>query len=340
MLSAKIEVDGELRTDVVRYSERFGRTIRQDPPSQLGVPSQDLAMLALKRGAHDDAVALAQYMVDEFRIVFDTVLNGWLSQLLDYAIQRLGAERFALVMRVPRKHMWDAFFAVGEGFSRDAIAAIKVEDVAQTELLLDHVRRIFKTINDETVRLIQDILTALDDAYGEDEPIMAERGPYEKIWRTRYARWEEFTPEEQLQLTTEGMRTHYGGPTRRGEFEVIDDRDRYRMVFSACGTGGMLRRGDPETGEGPWETTGVNRTPKAFTWGKIDVPWYCTHCSLYLEHWAAEDYGWPIRPVIYHEGMEGPSTSWLIYKGRDKMHAEDYERVWLTPPPSAPREKH
>lgn len=337
-MTPRLAVDSPLRTDVVRFSEKFGRCIRLDPPAQLGVPTMDLALLALQRGSGDDARALCTYMVDEFKIVYDTILDRWLYQLFEYALPRLGAQKLETALRVPRKHAWDAFFAVGKSFNAEALVAIDAGEVERTALLLEHTRRVFKTINDEMVYFIQDLLTALDQAYGEDEPILAQRRPYETIWRDRYRGWERYTPEEQLQLTCEGMRAHYGGPTRHGEFEVIDDGDRYRMVFNPCGTGGMMRRGDPETGAPPWETTGVNRTPKPYTWGQTGVPWYCTHCSLYLEHWAAEDYGWPIRPVVYNAEASGPSTSWLIYKGRERTHAEDYERIGRTAPPDAPRE--
>lgn len=300
-------------TDVVRPSEKFGRLLRQDPPTQLGVPSQDLAVVALRRGNITDAIALVEYMVLEYEILHNSVLGGWLDELLNYALDRLEATRLGVAMRVPRRHFADAFLEVGRGFSVEVVAAIERGEFETAVLLLDHVRRVFKNLNDETVRFIQDILTALDDAFGEDEPILAQRGPYLSIWRERYRDWEDLTSEEQLQLSCEGMRSHFGGPSRHGEFLVIDEPDKYRMVFTPCGTGGILRHGDPETGAGPWRTTGVNRTPKPYTYGQIDVPWYCTHCSLYMEHWAAEDHDHPIRPVIFDPDPE-IGVTWLILK--------------------------
>jgi hypothetical protein len=302
-------------TDVVRPSQKFDRLLRQDPPTQLGVPSQDLAVVALQRGNTHDAIALVQYMVLEYEIVHNSVLNGWLDELLSYALVRLEATTLGVAMRVPRKHFWDAFLEVGRDFSVEVIAAMERGDAETAVLLLDHVRRVFKNLNDETVRFVQDILTALDDVFGEDEPILAQRGPYLSIWRERYRDWESLTSEEQLQLRCEGMRTHFGGPSRHGEFLVIDEPDQYRMVFTPCGTGGILRHGDPETGEGPWPTTGVNRTPKPYTYDQKGVPWYCTHCSLYLEHWAAEDHGFPLRPVIF-DADPNIGVTWLIRKSR------------------------
>jgi hypothetical protein len=305
--------DASLAIDVLGYSERLGRRIRQDPPVQLGVPSQRLAFVALSRGDRELAVALAEYMMEEFALLSDTVLNGWLAQLISHLTQRLDLP--PLLLRVPGEHVWQVLQQAALQFQRDAIAAIRAGDAAAAATLLDHTRRVLKTINDETVRFVQDILTVLDDRFGEDGPVAAMRGPYESIWRERYRTWDDMSAEEKLQLSCEGMRSHFGGPARDGAFDVIDEGDRYRMEFAACGTGGMLRYGDAETGEGPWPTTGVNRTPQPYTWGKTGVPWYCTHCSLYLEHWPAQERGYPLRPVRYDDDPASEvSTAWFISK--------------------------
>lgn len=327
-----------LQTDVVRYSERLGRRLRQDPALQLGVPTQDLTLIALDRGLKNDAIALGGYMLDEFKVIFDTVLNGWLAQLIEYAIPRLDAEKAELMLRIPRKHVWDSLLGLASGFNGEAVTAIERDDRAAAEVALEHTRRTLKLINDETVRFIQDILTALADEHGEDEPARALRGPYERIWRERYRGWGEMSALEQLQLSAEGMRTHFGGATRHGEFEIVDEPDRYRMVFAPCGTGGVLRRGDPESGEPAWDTHGVNTIPKPYTWGRVGVPWYCIHCSLYLEHWAADDHGYPIRPVIWLDNpMAAATTNWLVYKDGHKPRAEDYERIGRRAPDGALR---
>jgi hypothetical protein len=326
-----LEPDSPIRTDVLRFSPAFGRDIRQDPPAQLGVPTQHLALLALGRDEPDIAAGLVGYMLDEFEIIFDTVLNGWLVELLDHLTATLQVPGLETLLRVPGHHVWDANVAVARTFQREALEAVDARDVVKTALLLDHVRRVLKTVNDESVRFIQDILTFLDERSGEQAPIAALRGPYESIWRTRYATWDQLSAEERLQLSCEGMRTHFGGPERDGEFAVIDEGDRYRMDFASCGTGGMLRYGDPETGEGPWPTTGVNRTPQPYTWGKTGVPWYCVHCSLYLEHWPAEDYGYPLRPVLYDDSPSSPlSTSWFVYKATRHARSDDYARIGRT----------
>jgi hypothetical protein len=323
-------VNDHLQIDVLGHSTTLGRRIRQDPFSQLGVPTQRLVSVALRRGQSNLAIDLAEYMVEEFKILFDSVLNGWLRQLIDTVQASLGSDGIQTLLRVPSAHMWRAFFGNGQRFQTDAIAAIRAGRHDEAILLLDHTRLTFKTINDETVRFIQDLLTVLDERAGESGPVDSMRGAYEGIWRHRYQAWDSLSPEEKLQLSCEGMRPHFGGPGRTGAFEVFDDGDRYRMEFAVCGTGGMLRYGDPETGEGPWPTSGVSRTPQPWTWGKVGVPWYCTHCSLFLEHWPAQDYGHPLRPVLYDDDPSSPlSTSWFIYKSSGSARPEDLARIGL-----------
>jgi hypothetical protein len=328
----------QLEIDILRHSETFGRRIRQDPFGQQGVPTQELVLVALSRGETQIAIDLAEYMVEEFGILFESVLNGWLHQLIDTVKRSLLPADLDTLFRVPGRHVWQAFYSVGQRFQAEAVEAIRTGKNDTAQILLEHTRLTFKTINDETVRFIQDLLTLLDERGGESAPVESMRGAYESIWRNRYKAWNSLTPEEKLQLSCEGMRPHFGGLGRRGAFAVFDDGDRYRMEMAVCGTGGMLRYGDPETGAGPWPTTGVSRTPQPWTWGKTGIPWYCTHCSLFLEHWPAEDYGFPLRPVLYDDDAHSPlSTSWFIYKEPGAARPEDLARIGLAASPNGDR---
>jgi hypothetical protein len=322
-------VESEIDHRVVAYSETFGRLIRQDSPRQLGVPTQYLAILATQRGDLPAAETLARYMRQEAAHIFDSMMTLWLQELLDYADRSLGLGRFATLMRVPRQHVWASLQRVGNDFVADAIDALHEADGAAFDVGLSHARRVYKTMGDEVVKFVQDILTEI----AGDGPVSAMREPYEHIWRRRYGTWESLTGEERLQLSSEGMRAHYGGPTRQGEFKVVDEGTRFRMTFAGCGTGGVLRRGDPETGEEPYPTAGIVKTPKPYSWGLTGVPWYCVHCSLYLEHWPAMEEGINRRPVIFvDDPTSAVTTEWLVYKDLAATEPEDYRRIWAHPP--------
>jgi len=326
-------VEADIKHDVVKFSSSFGRIIRQDPPIQLGLPSQYLAILALKRGDYVAAEELARYMRQESDFIFDSMMTLWLKQLMDYAKKALGMEKYENLFRVPEFHVWASFQRVGNDFVEEALENLKAKKEDQFDICLSHARRIYKTMDDEVVKFVQDILTEVALVEGPDGPISAFKGPYDTIWRQRYSTWETLTGEERLQLSCEGMRAHYGGPTRQGEFKVVDEGKRFRMTFAGCGTGGVLRRGDVETGEGPYLSVGKVKVPQAYSWGKTEMPWYCTHCNLYLEHWPVEETGINRRPVIFIDDPKSTvTTEWLVYKDLADTEDADYERIWATPP--------
>ena len=71
---------------------------------------------------------------------------------------------------------------------------------------------------------------------------------HQSIWGDRYETWDNMTPWEKVALTVEGMRGHLSGESRKGDLIVREEPDRFAISFDPCGTGGVMRRGDPETG--------------------------------------------------------------------------------------------
>jgi len=314
------------------YSEKFGRLIRLDPPAELGVPTQNLIEAALERGETESALGLLAYMRQESDTVNKVLLERWLGTLIDHLLARFEQEDLRLMLRVPGQAVWKGFDRLAADRYAEAKAAIGEGRVAEAKLAVDGMRKACKTLNDLVVCWVQDICTVLARKFGEDEVARAMRPAYDQIWRERYRAWTQLTAEEQLALSCEGMRAHFGGPTRRGEFVVRDEGDRYAMFFDPCGTGGVMRRGDPESGTPPYPTDGVNTEPKPWTWGQTGVPWYNTHCNLYLEAFAAEDHGYPLRPVGYDPDPHAPCV-WYVYKDPKRTRPEHFLAIGLEPPP-------
>jgi hypothetical protein len=100
-----------------------------------------------------------------------------------------------------------------------------------------------------------------------------------------------------------------------GEFTVHEEPDRYVMRFDPCGTGGVLRRGDVETGGAPMETDGLTVTAADWNWNKTGVHYY-----VFLEKFPGLDWGFPVRPMDHVLNHHKPCT-WL--------------RIRHTPRPSA-----
>lgn len=315
------------------HSEKLGRILRLDPPEEVGVPTQDFIDTALSTANRERALELLRYMRQESEILNATVLGGWLKSLTTYVRHRLGEDDLELLLRAPGHDFLRGYERLAEVRYDEAVTHIEAGRTQPAKEAVEGMRQVYKLLNDLVVRWIQDLLTFLAGRYGEGEPARAMRPAYEQIWRERYQHWNQLTPEEQLALSAEGMRAHFGGPTRRGEFTVVDEGDRYTMFFDPCGTGGVLRRGDPETGDGPYLTAGVNTEPRPETWGKRGVHWYCAHCSLYLEVFPAEDYGRPLRPLSHNLDPYAPCV-WHIYKDPGLIRLEHFERIGQKAPPT------
>jgi hypothetical protein len=313
------------------YSEKFERMLRLDRPEEIGIPTQDLLEAALEQDKPEEALVLLAYMRQESEIVNKTVLGGWLASLLEYFRERAGQSGLEVVLRIPGQAVWQGFEELAQLRYAEAESALKSREYRAVKMAVEGMRQTYLRLNDLVVRWVQDLLTYLADTYGEEEPARAMRPAYDRIWRERYRLWTKLTPEEQLALSAEGMRAHFGGPTRRGEFKVRDEGDRYAMFFDPCGTGGIMRRGDPVSGAGPYPTHGLNRLPKDWTWGKSGVHWYCTHCSLYVEKFPAEDYGYPIRPLAHNLDPQAPCV-WYIYKDPALTRPEHFLAIGLKPP--------
>jgi len=313
------------------YSEKVGRLLRMDPPEELGVPTQNLIELSVEARRWGEAIELLDYMRQESDVLNETVLRGWLTSLITYAKTRFGQGELELLLRVPSGDLLHAFEGLARQHHTDARLHLIAEEAEPALRAVDAMRFAFKTLNDVVVKWIQDVLTVLADNFGEDEPTRAMRPAYDQIWRERYRHWDDLSAHEQLALSSEGMRAHFGGPTRRGEFRVLDEEDRYTMYFDPCGTGGVLRRGDSETGSAPYATTGVNTVPRQDTWGKTGVHWYCTHCSLYMELFPALEGGNPLRPLSHNIDHEKPCV-WHVYKDKNRIREEHYRAIGIEVP--------
>ncbi len=204
--------------------------------------------------------------------------------------------------------------------------------------LLDRMRLEFRYPQDVLVTWIQDLLTYVAATWGEEAVLNSVLETHQSIWGDRYDRWDEMTPHEKLALTVEGMRGgHFSGQGRRGDLTLIDQGDRYKMIMELCGSGGVLRRGDPETGRPAYfiGDHSFNREPHQWTWQKTGIHWYCSHCCIAMEWLPGRKRGHPLRPLDHVRDHNAPCT-WYVYKNEADTRAYHYPRSGLETPPDAP----
>jgi hypothetical protein len=315
--------------------------LRVDDLETLGVSTQTLAEEALRAGRAGEALALVDYFHQEMRIMHG-ILITWLADITRYLIARGGAEEAAPALSASLLDTWRTY-PFGEDVRERCKEAVRdaSSDPAAVERaldLLDRMRLEFKVPHDVLVAWIQDLLAQVAGTWGEEAVLDSILQTHQGIWGDRYERWDEMTPHEKLALTVEGMRGgHFSGQRRRGDMTLVDQGDRYKMIMELCGSGGVLRRGDPETGRPPHPTGlhGTNQQPHLWTWQKTGVHWYCSHCCIAMEWLPGRRRGRPLRPLDHVLDPGAPCT-WYVYKDEADTRAYHYPRGGIEPPAGAP----
>ncbi|HEY8476808.1 MAG TPA: hypothetical protein VIN09_08075 [Chloroflexota bacterium] len=314
------------------YCEKIGRVIRMEDPPELGVATQTLVEEAVRQGRADEAVALLDYMRQEF-VIMNDILAVWVQDTLEYLHERLWQSPDpSSAARATTGTFFAQRLRLGLGTRGQAERAIRAGRTDEALSLVERLRQEFKGLHDALIAWEQDLLTYLADTAGEDAVAEAILRTNERIWKPRYELWERMTPQEKLWLTVEGMRGHFSGPGRRGDVQILEEEDRYVISFDPCGSGGVLRRGDPETEGLPLVTHGTNRTPHPWTWGKTGVHWYCTHCCIIMEWHSIVERGYPYRPLAHTLDHHAPCV-WYIYKRPELTRDVHYANVGMERPP-------
>jgi hypothetical protein len=314
-------------------SEVIGRELRLDDIDTIGVSSQTLAEDAIRGGRDEEAVTLVNYFLREMQIMHG-IMTTWVKDIIRYIIEKSGsapgmdAAASAGIMRVWETH------PLGIAPRDQCLAALQQGEREAAVNWLNAMRLEFKNPHEILVAWVQDLLSYCAATWGEDSVLETMLHTHQSIWGDRYAAWDQMTPWEKVALTVEGMRGgHFSGARRRGDVLVAEEEDRFVISFDPCGSGGVLRRGDPETGRGPYPITahGTNQEPHLWTWQKTGVHWYCSHCAMAMEWLPGRKRGHPLRPLDHTLDHNAPCV-WYVYKDETQTREYHYPRTGLVKP--------
>ena len=315
----------------IRHSEVLGRPLRQDGLETLGVSTQTWAEVAIEEGHWGLALELTEYFAREIAIMND-VLFVWLTDILDYRLARAGATEEGMGHKLLSGFR---LFKPGAGDLERAKAALAAHDGPAGIAAIELMRVRWAAQHDGLVVWIQEVQTEIAEAFSEDSIRESVSLAYEHIWKPRYALWGTMTPELRLQLSVEGMRGgHLSGPRHRGDVGVLDEGDRYVMLLDPCGSCGVLRRGDPDSGRPP-HPSATNQEPHPWTQGRTGMSWYSIHSMIALEYIQMSEGGPALRPVEDCDLPDRPCR-WFIYKDVAKPRRIHYQRQGFEAPADAP----
>jgi len=312
-------------TNPLGYSEILARVVRQDGIDTLGTSSMTLAERAAVTGDHAIAADLLQYFWAEMTRM-GGILFTWIESIAGFRMMRTGLEPGDLPHRLV-----DGIrtFDPSQGDRERALACLASGDVDDALRHAESMRIRYAALHDAYVVWIQELLSGIDADFGEEAVRESVEVAYREIWQPRYLLWARMTPLERLQLSVEGMRGHLSGIGRRGDVGIVDEPDRYVMVLDPCGSCGILRRGDPESGREPYHPAG-NRRPHPWTWGRTGVGWYSVHSPIVMEYVQMREGGPPLRPL--EDCDTAIACRWFVYKDADRVRPEHYVRMGFTPP--------
>jgi hypothetical protein len=132
----------------------------------------------------------------------------------------------------------------------------------------------------------------------------------------------ELPPGELAAFLAEHLRFHFSGADRAGSTEIIEDDEKYRLVFDPCGSGGAMRRRLAARGR----TIEVLQAPSAMSWNRANqVPYYCSHCAN-NELTSIARFGYPVFVTEFDPDPQRP-CGWTVYKDPAKIPDEYFTRL-------------
>ncbi|MBE7464736.1 MAG: hypothetical protein HS116_14770 [Planctomycetes bacterium] len=147
---------------------------------------------------------------------------------------------------------------------------------------------------------------------------------FEATWGLFHA----LDPEARAAFLAEHLRSHFSGAGREGAVRVVEESDRYRLIFEPCGSGGAIRRALAGTQEGQ-DALLPDAVPA--TWGRAgEVPAYCSHCAL-NELESMKRYGYPLWVTEFDPDPAQP-CGWTVFKKPAEIPERYFERLGFRKP--------
>jgi hypothetical protein len=315
----------------LEHNEHLKRRIRLDDITTIGTSTYRILEDLIAEDADVEAGQLADYYHRELRIMHD-ILMTWGQDIVRFLVARDTGVSDGIANPISTaicKAWWDFEFGIAPLQSLQR--AISARDQVSATVALERLWLEFKIPHDVLVAWINEMLGYLARETEEDV-LNSVLETHQSIWGDRYESWDRMSPWEKVGLTVEGMRGHLSGASRKGDVKVVDEGDRFAISFDPCGTGGVLRRGDPETGRTAYMDASMSEEPHEWVWDdKTNIHWYCAHCAIAMEWLPGRKRGHPLRPLDHSMDHDAPCV-WYVYKEESNTRDYHYPRTGLSKP--------
>ncbi len=201
----------------------------------------------------------------------------------------------------------------------DIIAAINNHDAQTAIKWLDEKEKVqYLTLHDYLVGFMADSFSWIYRHFGENELLKFHLDTAEGQ-KAGFEKWEQMSPEEFTRTTAFLLKQHMGN------VNVTEDQDKFTITQSPCGSGGRFNLSGAYDGT---EELPVIKTPGPLTFGRDQIPVYCSHCAIWNGTATINWFGNP-QWVFDSPAQADGSCIMHIYKN-PKNIPEDYtSRVQL-----------
>jgi hypothetical protein len=343
----------------MEYSEILQRRVRRGDWDAQRHSTFEAFGVACDRGDAADAAALADYVVDECRIIYD-IMRQWQGDLRAFLLGRgmtadeLAAAEAEILAKLdepdgtphdaPRS--WQRLLDL----ILEAQGAAWRGEFAQAKHAMARACEHWRVEHDRDADWSYGLMAQVVARHGEEAIPDMYRHIAGPLFHWRYAKfdvdqvdWDTEGLPTLMYITLEAMRAHLCTRQRDGApLALIEHDDRWEVKFDPCGSGGRIVRGDevegtPPRAQPPYDWPVIEN---AYEWtdGKAGVCIYCNHCQVMMEHMPMDRYGYPIRvvepPLYGHDepGQPPQTCSWIMYKDPTTVPEEIYERAGRTKP--------
>ncbi len=349
---------GSMSETTIEFSEVLGRRVRLGSWEDQKISTYRKIAEAIGEGNWDFAADLADYFTDEAQVCF-SLYRQWISDLRGFLrdsgssateVDDIDADVVSKLTLPdgrewnPHRH-WDDY----RSQQRTLLAAIHRQQLDQALEALAIMKETWRQTHDRDVDHTYGLMSAIQERYGAQGiadmyqrilvPLFAWR--YQKFDIDRHP-WDEGL-ETLLLVSCEAMRGHLAGPERTGDFELIEDDEKFMLRFDPCGSGQRTLRGDwtedtPARMQAPynWAASTEEASWNHYTKG---VCLYCAHCIVLMEEIPIDRFGYPVRvidPPVYPDTDRDPDRRqkcrWTMYKDPTAAPEEVYTRVGRTKP--------
>jgi hypothetical protein len=333
------------------HSESLGRMVRTGTWEEQSRGTYTKIVEAVAARSVEDSTQFVAFFLQEAKVIYSmyTQINPDLRGFL--LSQGVSAEEVAqidqsvvdlLVLPNGEPFERDLMIAEVEVLAESSRVAIAAGDWTAAQAAIDAMRELWRQVKDRdgdhSYGLIDAIVVRLGEAViGEmwDSVIRP-------LFNWRYASFDVAAQpwsdslDQLMMVACESMRAHLVGVDRTGDFELIEEDDRFILRFDPCGSGGRIVRGDTIEGTGsrmeaPYNWS-VSQEPHTWNHGQKGICHYCTHCIRLMEEMPIEKFGYPLRvvdPPVYPDSdpENRQYCQWQMFKDPTATPVEFYTRV-------------